>query len=517
MAKHYIQNIVGGIRKQDMAKISESTTINMYEEVVDSNDSYVNRVLRPCPGYELVASVAGTPRGMYTVSRGVDNSPQTYAVYGNTLYIIYEGQAYKIGTMAQSSSVVHMCETGGYGSAHPHLVVVDGINVYVVNTGLSIADQSVDFRTVRLPLRVNATVTIQPSHCAYAYGYLIVNDAGTDAYYISYQYPFETYSPDDAEYNDIFMVDTDEYRDYGFVTYSEWQPDNTLALASNGSRLYTFGERSYQVWQYNSDVNNPFTSPDTAAQMIGIKAPDSLAVLGTYTMWLGSGDMGNYGVYVLGNGVEARRVSTPNIERIISGMPTVRDAVAFMWQDSQHIFYAISFPSAGKTFVYDILTDSWTERSTLQSDNTMGIWRYGFPVQGKDGKRLYATEGAVVRESDMHWTEHDGNPIVRLRRGGVIFNNYGNFFIDDLEIITNNGQYRNVTGRDVNVSMRYSVDGATFSDVETLNIGKVGEYDYDCVFYDFGMGKEFIIELSCSDDVPFALYGLKINAAECKW
>lgn len=91
-----------------------------------------------------------------------------------------------------------MCETGGYGSAHPHLIITDGSHVYAVNTGLPLADQAKEFAehgNIQLPLRVNSTTDfIKPTHCAYLFGYLIVNDAGTDAFYTSYQYPFETYT-----------------------------------------------------------------------------------------------------------------------------------------------------------------------------------------------------------------------------------------------------------------------------------------------------------------------------------
>ena len=63
--------------------------------------------------------------------------------------------------------------------------------------------------------------------------------------------------------------------------------------------------------------------------------------------------------------------------------------------------------------------------------------------------------------------------------------------------------------------MRFSTDGSTWSDSEVVEIGKVGEYDYDCIFYDFGMAKTFILELSCSDNIPFALYALKIDGESC--
>ena len=57
-----------------------------------------------------------------------------------------------------------------------------------------------DFRSIKLPVRVNSNNSINPTHCAYLYGYLIINDAGTDAFYTSYKYPFEVENSQDAAF-----------------------------------------------------------------------------------------------------------------------------------------------------------------------------------------------------------------------------------------------------------------------------------------------------------------------------
>ena len=55
--------------------------------------------------------------------------------------------------------------------AHPHLIIVDGLNVYAVNTGVSVLNQRqqffLDHGTIKLPLRVNTNnIFIKPTHCA---------------------------------------------------------------------------------------------------------------------------------------------------------------------------------------------------------------------------------------------------------------------------------------------------------------------------------------------------------------
>ena len=107
--------------------------------------------MRTVQGKVKAADIEGVCHGMYRVSGGYDNRPVLYAVFDHTLYLINEDNSYnEIATINSSGSECHMCETGSYGSAHPHSIIVDGTSVYAVNTGLSIGDQQMDFRSIKL-------------------------------------------------------------------------------------------------------------------------------------------------------------------------------------------------------------------------------------------------------------------------------------------------------------------------------------------------------------------------------
>ena len=520
MGKHIVTNIVGSTSKYDLAKIGQSFTLNMYEETVNSGENYVSKVLRPIRGYKRLCSVEGACRGMYTVSNGYNADPVTYAVFGNSLYLIMNRSEvpYKVGDLAIGSNPVHFAETGNSEGYHSHLVLVDGNYCYAVDTQVRPANQSEDFKIIQLPYtNYEAGTTIKPTHVAYLYGYIIVSSGDTDAFYVSYQFPFERNNDDDKLDENIFMIGSEEWGYTGQSIQAYWSPDNTIGLVGNGSRLYTFGPRSYQMFQYTSDLNVPFNSPDTAAFPIGLKAVNSLCQLGQTVVWLGASDLGNNGVYVIQGNATATRVSTPEIEREIAAMPAVADATAQIWQENQHIFYCISFPTAGVTYCYDLAEQSWSNRCSLDSANNQTVWRYGFATMDGKGRILQAYDGGVAYMTDETWLEHDDKPILRLRRGGVIQSNYSRFYMDSIEVMTNNGQYEYIPGVQAQMMMRFSADGGNWSDRETVEIGAAGEYDYDCAFYDFGLAKCFTLELSCTDNVPFALFGLKIQADECSF
>lgn len=563
-----INNIAGGITKSNLAKVGLGESVNMYPEIQDINEHSCQILNRTVEGQVKAVDIPGKCRGMYRVSRGYDNKPVLYAVYDNTLYLIHEDNTWNnIGNIPSIGTECHMTETGGYGSAHPHLIIVDGSSVYAVNTGLSIGDQQLDFKSITLPFRVNTNVAIKPTHCAYLYGYLIVNDAGTDAFYTSYQYPFEISNSepdsfyqdrqqfinwwtsltqeqqleykageiqdqyytqwkefidgtadDTPEVNDLFRVGTVEFAKYGFITYSEWCPDNTIALCSNGSKLYTFGERSWQVFSYNDDINNPFSSPDNAAGNIGIKAPNSLAMLGNTVLWLGSSDVGENGIFMIKD-TSIQRVSTQDIEREITQFNDIETAYSSIWQEHQHTFYSLTFEQSKKTFVYDITENQWHYRASYDTNNHLTYWRYNHATFAYN-KIYVGTNNALCYLDENRYTEHDGRVILKLRRGGVLTNNDCPFYIDSAEIITNNGQQsfnNQYTNLELNprISIRYSWDGSLFSDYEDYYLGKIGAYDYSTTAWHLGLGKYFTLEISTTEPIPFSIQSLKIAFSPC--
>ena len=565
-----IENIAGKISKSNLAKVGLGEAVNMFvEQQENDNEKSTSILMRTVMGEVKAADINGQCRGMYRVSRGYDNRPVLYAVFGNSLYLIDENNHVEfISNINSYGSQCHMTETGGYGSAHPHLIIVDGYNVYAVNTGLSIGDQQLDFRAIKLPLRVNSKDTyIKPTHCAYLYGYLIVNDAGTDAFYTSYQYPFEIEDTQDAafyqkrnnfitwwmdlddetkeqykageiqdayyelykefidgtaddtpEKYDVFRVQTVEYADYGFITYSEWCPDNTIALCSNGSKLYTFGERSWQVFSYNDDMNNPFSSPDNAAGNIGIKAPNSLAMLGNTVLWLGSSDIGDNGVFMISD-TTIKRISTQDIEREITQVVNPENAYSQIWQEHMHVFYSITFEDSKKTFVYDVSEDAWHYRASYDKNNRLTYWRYNNATFAY-GKIYVGTPTALCYMDENKYTEHDGRPIYKMRRGGVLTSNDQPFYIDDMRLIINNGQHSfndQYDNLELNprVSIRYSWDGSTWSDYEDAYMGKIGRYDYETNIYGCGMGRYFTLEISTTENIPMSIENLQISWSPC--
>ena len=168
-------------------------------------------------GYKTVCSIPGVCRGIFTCSNGYNNSPITYCVFGNSLYMIQmpSKTPYKIADLAPGSTPVHFAETAAgtfdrrsltVKDMPSHLVIVDGEFCYAVNTQLRPSNQREDFSVIQLPYTdYEKGITIKPSHVAYLYGYIVVNDKNSDNFYVTYQFPFQRTNNNNEVDKNIFQ------------------------------------------------------------------------------------------------------------------------------------------------------------------------------------------------------------------------------------------------------------------------------------------------------------------------
>lgn len=510
----FVSNIVGFTKKSSFAKLGRSDTYNMFVEQKDANENGFSVVLLPMPGYKNAlrpdSAPDGEPQGTFRCSRGYNGRPCVYGVWGKKLYLLMEepsgNSLYLIGDIMGSGKCT-FCETSGYGRTSPHLVLCDGENVYAVNTELPPLRQKSDLKTVAMPLAYpdEKTKRVKPSWVAYMYGYLIVGAKDTDMFYLSVQYPFET---------DADVMRLDEADGHGKWVFSEWQPDNTLVGCSTGSRLFTFGERSFQAFTFQDSVANPFVSPDTAAFSIGIKKAETLAVYGDSAIWLGSSSMGDSSVYILDTSGQPKRVSTDEIERIIRKCEW-STAYAFVYKWFSHPMYVLTFPTDGMTLCYDLRENGWVRMGSKGSRDRDSFFRYSYPVLGTDGDVFLQGDGCLVEATEDTWFEHDGTPILRRRAGGIMSSDNKTFKIGSIKLITNNGDYKNVLDHAPKVTLRYSRDGTTWTMSSTYSLGSAGRYDYDTVFRNLGKARYLAVEVGSSENIGFALYGIDVKGVTC--
>lgn len=523
MAKHVVNNFVGGSRKADMNLVSQSYSQNLFVEQV-GEDAPSQSVLRSIPGLTTFLEIPGTPRGRFVASRGLDGQPRLFVVFDNILYVVdyvdRKWTAVFVGYVNGGSGEVSMCETGGASSM---VCVADGTSLHVVDPSSPSAVIADTYRNITLPKALDDKMDIEPSFCTYQYGFLTINDKATDYFYRSYQQPFEQTLSNGKIHWDVFTdelnadgtIDQSAHREYGHYIMANWCPDPVTAMISTGGVLYTLGPRSFQRFNSTNDDDYPFNSPNTSSMNIGILAPDSLASIGENIYFLGASDVGQFGIY-RANGSECVRISVPEMERVISRFKNPADAIGCCWTEDTHVFYMITFQEDDRSYVYDASLGLWHNRvSTTPNDNTDHAWRYGHSFLYQN-RIMFLCRGAVVMEDHEKWTEHDERPIIRLRRGGATINGCTPFYVDNVVFMLSNG-YGNKLEPNVRpkVMFRYSLDGTTMSNERLGYMGRQGEYRFMTVFPRLGYGCVLNMELSCSENIEFTVLKCAINETGC--
>lgn len=514
------QNIVGSWSKSDFDLINQSDTVNMY---VDKNGQ--QEYLRSIKGSSILVDIDGENkpcRGMFVSSRGYNDTPILYVVFGSSLYCVYTDKIGNIkynrlyDSLSENLDKVCFCENGGQTKETAYVFLVDGVNVYCIPNRLDPREQQDKIFKPNLPITVESKMTIRPTHCAYLYNYLVVNDSNTDAFYISYQYPLEQRLPKydstgtvivDKDGNivyeedistDIFQVDYGHlYYQTGFITYSEWKPDITTALISNGTYLYTFGPESTQIFNYTSEVDSPFKSPTNGANGIGCKAPNSVVNNSDYIFFLGSASIGNNGIYQYVNNT-LTKISTTVLERYINDLKDITDGIGQSWVEDGHLFYSITFNRANKTFVYDVTTGLWSRR-----ESNGNKWNLSNSIQWNNLTCFGTYDGVICYLDSNKNTQYDNSPIVRKRTSGAMITDRQLFSIDELRLfIDTNRQHGKV-------SVRYRYSDGNWSSYETIDTGT--DHLNKLSIWNLGVSDMFTVETVYSDDTPFAILGGEVK------
>jgi hypothetical protein len=168
-------------------------------------------------------------------------------------------------------------------------------------------------------------------------------------------------------------------------------------------------------WWYNAGgANFPYALLPGPYVEHGCEAQYSVLKTNESVLWLSKSRQGR-GLFLRVNDFTAIKKSTYALEAEWLTYPTLVDAIAFTFQLAGHTFVGLRFPSAGKTWVYDMDSDQWHERTTLDANGRAQQWRvnctaqlYGMVVGGDYGNgKLY--------EISAKYTDDNGTPIQRIR------------------------------------------------------------------------------------------------------
>lgn len=460
--------ITGAYQAKSVIAAAQSC-INLYGEQ-NPKDSPFPFSYYPTPGLttQAVASPAQGSgwRGLYSASNG-----SGYGVCGNTVYKInVDYSLTKLGIIGTQTGKVSMVDNGSY------LVMVDGTisSGYQINLGTNVLTQ------ITNPAFLGAN-TID-----YVDGFLVLNNPGTQQWYISLA-------------NQVSFDATDFASKSGFS-------DKLIGVAVTKRYVYLLGNSTSEVWFNAGDSPFTFDRVPGVFMQYGCAAVGSIAQMDGQIYWLAQSAQG-VAFVCRSQQYNAEHISTFALDNELATYGTLSDAIGFTYEISGHFFYVLTFPTADKTWQYDLSTGQWNQLSWVDTNGILHRHRAncyasinGQPIVGDwQNGNLYLWD--VNNYTDA------GNPIPRIR----------SFMhsVDDnsdrmryREFIANMEVGNGANGGSVPVYLRWSdTRGKSWGNPISTSLGMEGQYQTSLQFQRLGMARDRVFELSWSAPCKTSLLG----------
>lgn len=428
---------------------------NLYIEVNSEPEKNIV-TLYPTPGLELFADFGASPcRGIREVSGVlyVVNQDKFYALLNNGVYA-------KFGDLLTDQGLVSMSDNGN------QVCIVDGRYGYIFD------------RSTRGFTRITAAgFPANPAHVDYSDSRFVVNDKGTGQFFISGQYDGLSWDALD------------------FAT-AETSPDGLIRVIADSGLLLLMGDETIEPWGNSGALDFPYTRIGSGAIEWGLAAPWSLCKFMDSLIFLRKNRLGQVQICVHQAGA-AQAVSTPEVDSIIGTYSSVSDAIGFAYMQGGHPFYQITFPQAGKTWLFDGQSRSW---SKLQS----GDGRHRAQLHAQLFSKNYVTDyenGKIYQLKPDVYTD-DGEYIARelITRhvGGGDYSTISSLWLEmEAGVGDQTGQ-----GYDPQIMMSVSRDGGhTYGPEQWRPFGKVGEYRRRAKWNRVGRARDWVFKFRITDPV----------------
>lgn len=469
---------IGGAYRARSLNFDAQRCVNLYVEVSESGGSKSPAMLIGTPGREPwgISLAGGVARGLYRFSDTL-----AVAVIGTNVYTITNlgpaGPVALIGVIASGTTPVGMADNGSV------IMLVTGATGYFID-----------------PVAGTVTGVLDPDFVA-----------GPSVDFLAGRFVWPKAATGQFQWTEVYGTDIDAL---SFST-AEASPDIIVSQIAGFGELWELGQNSTEVFQPSQDADEPFVKVQGASMEIGCAALYSVAKIDSSFIWLGRSEEGT-GIVWRAVNYQPQRISTHAIEFAIASYEVISDAVAFTYQQEGHSFYVLSFPTADKTWCYDVSTGLWHERA-YRDPATGALHRIGPVCQ------MAFANSTIVGNYDsatLHkWkldVYEDGTPeegIPRIRACQHLSAGLKRQFFHSLQIdmetgVGLSGVASSDPGFNPQAMLRWSDDGGhTWSNSHWTSIGTIGEYKRRARWRRLGWSRDRVFEVTITDPVKACIIG----------
>jgi Phage stabilisation protein len=458
--------LVGGSYVERSLPVNAQRTVNLFP--ISSPDGKEVSALYGTPGMRLFCSTGSSAvRGMFYSTKG-----RFFAVSGGQLYeISSSGAVTARGSLSSSDGIVSFAENT------TQLAICDGNDVYIFTYATNVLAV------------VGSKPWADAGVVAFIDGYFVVNEVGTQKFYISAL-------QNGTSWNALDFAST------------EGNPDNLISIANSNGQLWLFGDITTELWTNTGAAGFPFQRISGGTLQVGCLAAQTPIEFNNSIYWVGRDKIGGASVYSA-RGFTPVKISTPVIDRILQEAPTPATMNAYAYQQEGHSFYIINGGGLNTSLCYDITTGLWHERAYM---NQQGLYEQHIANQIVFGyNRLFAGDRVTGNIYEVRLDEYTDNGawILRERTYTHIGDEQRRLQFNALTIGFEGG-VGTQTGQGLNPKCRFSISkdgGRTWGNEYAQEIGKVGQTQREVTYRRLGVAEQFTFRVRISDPVKVAICG----------
>lgn len=463
--------IVLPYNKTKQIGINPERTINLY--AVNMGDEQASSALIGCAG--LKRSVV-FPNG---------NAVRRVYVFEKNMYVVVDQYVYIMDNLLTPLLIGTIGTTQGYvgiaaNNAH-QVMFVDGTGGWVFNDTTGVFTQITD------PGFPNPA----PSTIVFFNSFFVINSISTNLWAIS--------NPNNGLVYDATQTQT-----------FQSQPDTIVAINVINASIFIFGTKNTEIWFGQQGAFFPFSRDSTIRLQFGAAAVGTVIQAEGMLFFLSQSASGKSSVMMTNGGIP-QSITPADLEQEFDSYSVVSDAHAYLYRMNGHLFYAIYFPTAGTSFLYDVTTNFWVEQQ-MQNGSI-----YIVSDAASFNSEIYAgsSKSGLLYLMEQDELQNDGEPITRTRiTHPFVAPSLQAIRLNSLEIDMVQGQGK-LNPPDVKpfIELQVSYDrGITWRKQRTAPISKLGyTAGYRSVFRNLGVNKDFTFKIIIYNSINVTIRSAAIN------
>ena len=285
--------------------------------------------------------------------------------------------------------------------------------------------------------------------------------------------------------------------------------DNIVTPCVLNEQLWLLGEETTEVWYNSGAALFPFEQISGAFSEYGIAAKYSVSLCKNTLIWLAKSKSGSL-EFVIANQLIPTSITTKALSYQLSTYTTVSDAESFNYQDEGHNFYVVTFPTADKTWVYDVDQNLWHERSSYYSAANHRWLPRQYAFFNNKHYVVPFNDGTILELDRDTYTEV-GNPIYRIVQSFPLYQSENRVAITKLmlDVEKNCG----VNGGTEQISLEVSRDGGyNFEDPISLAASRYHDYTSKVMWRNLGMARSWVFRFTTHDPIKWIFLGIIVGS-----